>query len=398
MDLAVFEPDLHELSLDLEVLLQLQAELPDRSPRRMRILQALDDAMDALDLQQLAEIGRRRPGRAGPRPEQSGRGQRPSDRRGRAFAHRLGLALADPRDHPQGGPDDGVDDRADRRTSGVRLRDVQRPAVRLDQGAPTRGLRAGQGGGRRRTVRPARRDVGGERHDDADRRGAGPAVHLRSAVLPRRVRPRMRRGLAARQLRLLTGPAAADPSSRLRLVLHPEDLLEPGQRLPAPHLLVGGHRRVTGVQPLPADGHLQLRAVRRRGGAGQSTVPGEPARRPFAGPGRLGRRRWRDHPGDGRPGPATGRSRGQSAGPLGASGRLLRHGQGRVAERAGLGRRALSRAAPGHPDQSAPDQAGQPAQRAAADRGRVVEHRTPRSGPGSTTPTTNSTGCGGNCC
>ncbi|UWF77391.1 alpha-mannosidase [Microbacterium neungamense] len=55
MDLAVFEPEVFELSLDLDVLLELQAELPETSPRRMRILQALDDALDVLDLQRIPE-------------------------------------------------------------------------------------------------------------------------------------------------------------------------------------------------------------------------------------------------------------------------------------------------------------------------------------------------------
>ncbi len=55
MDLAVFEPEVFELSLDLDVLLELQAELPETSPRRMRVLQALDDALDVLDLQRIAE-------------------------------------------------------------------------------------------------------------------------------------------------------------------------------------------------------------------------------------------------------------------------------------------------------------------------------------------------------
>lgn len=54
MDLAIFEPEVHELSLDLEVLLELQAELPE-GPRRMRILQALDNALDMLDLQRITE-------------------------------------------------------------------------------------------------------------------------------------------------------------------------------------------------------------------------------------------------------------------------------------------------------------------------------------------------------
>ncbi|GAB3183255.1 glycoside hydrolase family 38 C-terminal domain-containing protein [Nesterenkonia halophila] len=53
MDLAVFEPEVHELALDVEVLLQLVEQLVE-GPRRGRILQALDDAMDALDLQDVA--------------------------------------------------------------------------------------------------------------------------------------------------------------------------------------------------------------------------------------------------------------------------------------------------------------------------------------------------------
>lgn len=55
MELAVFEAEVFELSLDLDVLLQLQAELPETSPRRMRILQALDNALDVLDLQRIVE-------------------------------------------------------------------------------------------------------------------------------------------------------------------------------------------------------------------------------------------------------------------------------------------------------------------------------------------------------
>lgn len=55
MDLAVFEAEVFDLSLDLEVLIELQAELPETAPRRMRILKALDDALDVLDLQRIAE-------------------------------------------------------------------------------------------------------------------------------------------------------------------------------------------------------------------------------------------------------------------------------------------------------------------------------------------------------
>ncbi|WP_437582664.1 alpha-mannosidase [Paramicrobacterium sp. CJ85] len=55
MELAVFEPEVFELSLDLEVLLELQAQLPETAPRRLRILQALDNALDRLDLQHIVE-------------------------------------------------------------------------------------------------------------------------------------------------------------------------------------------------------------------------------------------------------------------------------------------------------------------------------------------------------
>ncbi len=55
MDLAIFESEVFELALDVEVLLELQAELPETSPRRMRILQALDDALDVLDLQRITD-------------------------------------------------------------------------------------------------------------------------------------------------------------------------------------------------------------------------------------------------------------------------------------------------------------------------------------------------------
>ena len=55
IDLAVFEQEVFELSLDLEVLFELQAELPATSPRRMQILQAMDDALDVLDLQRIVQ-------------------------------------------------------------------------------------------------------------------------------------------------------------------------------------------------------------------------------------------------------------------------------------------------------------------------------------------------------
>ncbi|MEU8817210.1 glycoside hydrolase family 38 C-terminal domain-containing protein [Actinoplanes sp. NPDC048796] len=54
MDLALFDEQTYELALDVEVLLELQAYLPATAPRRMRILQALDNALDVLDLQDIS--------------------------------------------------------------------------------------------------------------------------------------------------------------------------------------------------------------------------------------------------------------------------------------------------------------------------------------------------------
>ncbi|UUX59634.1 alpha-mannosidase [Glutamicibacter halophytocola] len=58
MDLAVFEPAVHDLALDLEVLLDLQEQLP-QGPRKMQILQALDNALDVLDLQDITATAQR---------------------------------------------------------------------------------------------------------------------------------------------------------------------------------------------------------------------------------------------------------------------------------------------------------------------------------------------------
>ena len=53
MDLVLVDEEVFELAQDVDVLLELQAMLPVSAPRRMRILQALDDALDVLDLQDI---------------------------------------------------------------------------------------------------------------------------------------------------------------------------------------------------------------------------------------------------------------------------------------------------------------------------------------------------------
>ncbi|MFI2510532.1 alpha-mannosidase [Streptomyces sp. NPDC018972] len=51
MDLAVFDENVWQLVIDLEVLGELMAELPADAPRRFEILRAVDEALDAVDLQ-----------------------------------------------------------------------------------------------------------------------------------------------------------------------------------------------------------------------------------------------------------------------------------------------------------------------------------------------------------
>ncbi|MCX2949563.1 alpha-mannosidase [Lentzea sp. NEAU-D7] len=53
-ELAVFQPQVWHLMLDIEVLQSLMGELPDHDPRRHKVLHALDRAMDALDLNEVA--------------------------------------------------------------------------------------------------------------------------------------------------------------------------------------------------------------------------------------------------------------------------------------------------------------------------------------------------------
>ncbi|MFJ5992694.1 alpha-mannosidase [Lentzea sp. NPDC092896] len=53
-ELAVFQPQVWHLMLDIEVLQSLMKELPDHDPRRHKVLHALDRAMDALDLNEVA--------------------------------------------------------------------------------------------------------------------------------------------------------------------------------------------------------------------------------------------------------------------------------------------------------------------------------------------------------
>ena len=81
-------------------------------------------------------------------------------------------------------------------------------------------------------------------------------------------------------LRVFARPPAAHLALGVSLVPHPEDFVERDEPVPAPHLLVGGHRRQPCFHPFPARGHLQRRARAFR--AGQ-------AARNYAEPGRGSR-------------------------------------------------------------------------------------------------------------
>jgi alpha-mannosidase len=50
VDVAVFEPEVFGLAMDLDVLVDLATELPERSARRLEITAALADALDAVDV------------------------------------------------------------------------------------------------------------------------------------------------------------------------------------------------------------------------------------------------------------------------------------------------------------------------------------------------------------
>ena len=148
---------------------------------------------------------------------------------------------------------------------GLRLRHVRRPSsTAWMQGAPARGVGADQGGGRRRASScrsaacgssPTRNMPGGEAL-------ARQFVHGKRFFLDEF-------GIETEEVWLPDsfGYTAALPQliklAGVALVPDPEDLLEPDQQVPAPHLLVGGHRRHPDLHALPARRHLQLPMQRR---------------------------------------------------------------------------------------------------------------------------------------
>ena len=158
------------------------------------------------------------------------------------------------------------------------------------------------------------------------------------------------------------------------LVPDPEDLVEPDQQVPPPHLLVGGHRRHPHLHPLPARRHLQLpSSAARRSPTRSATSPRRALANRSLAPVRLGRRRRRPHPRDARPGRAArGTWKARRRVEIETPAAFFDKAAADYADAARLGRRAVPGAAPRHLHQPGRDQAGQPAQRAPAARGRAV--------------------------
>ncbi len=316
----------------------------------------------------------RRARRAGPGARRTRPRRRARRQRRRPRAHRLGVAVAAAGDGPQGRPHGLERHLPDGRASRAGLRDVLGPAVGLDEGAPPRGVGPHAREGRHRPAGAGRRHVGRVRHQHARGRGVGPPAGARQTVLPRRARDRHPGGLAARLLRLHGGPAAARGAVGVHLVPDPEDLVEPDQPAPPSHLLVGGTGRHPRLHALPSRGHLQLRAQRRGDGAPGPQLLREGAGEPVPGPVRSRRRRRRTHPGDARPGRASPGPGGVGAGRDRGTVGVLREGSGGPRRPGRVGRGAVPGAAPRHLHDAGRHQAGQPAQRAPAARGRAVGH------------------------
>ena len=106
MAAAVVEvsPEVRELLADIEVLDQLAAELGEDDARQVEILLALEAALDALDLADVPATASTAREALAAVLGAAGVRRRPPRLRRRARAHRLGLAVAGPRDGAQGGP------------------------------------------------------------------------------------------------------------------------------------------------------------------------------------------------------------------------------------------------------------------------------------------------------
>ena len=349
----------------------------------------------------------RRPARAPPAPARrrtrgAGERQRAPRLGRRPRAHRLGVAVAAcgrrSASAPAPSPTSSRSPRSTTTCGSPARRRSSTPGCRS-----TSPISSSASGPRRRgrALRAGRRHVGGVRHQPPGRRGDGPPARPRHAVLPRGARrPRPRR-CGCRTRSATPGRCRRSSAARRQAVVpQPEDVVELHRRLPAPHVLVGGHRRHAGLHALPADRHLQRRGDAGRAGARRVGLPGRRDRR--------ARSMLLFGYGDGGGGPTRemverahrfADLEGMPQVRLESPGGVLRGRRGGVRRRAGVVRGDVPRVPPRRLHLADRDEAGQPPHRAPAARGRAVVDARDAAAPARTTPTTSSSGSGaGRCC
>ena len=109
----------------------------------------------------------------------------------------------------------------------------------------------------KRRNRPPRRNVGRARLQYGFGRKLCAADFVRHGIFQKGIRNRARLFLDSRLFRLLSAAAANSVKKRREKFYHAKNFMEHGKQIPAPQLLVGGHRRFEGFGAHAARGNLQ---------------------------------------------------------------------------------------------------------------------------------------------
>ena len=254
----------------------------------------------------------------------------------------------------------------------LHLRHQPAAADAVDEGAASGPLRADEAGRRRRTPRAA-----GLFWVEPDTNLPGGESLVRQALVGRRFLQE-EFGLADDDLRLCWLPDTFGYNGNLPQILRKSGMdwfltiklvVEQGQRLPAPHLHLGGHRRLDRARAHAARGRLQQPRRGRRAAHGPAAVP---RARPRT------RRCWSTARATAAADRARSTSRSRAASRTCAASRRSSTRQPadffRALEKREIAhtprRRALPRDPPGHLHDAGRDQEGQPGRRAQAARGR----------------------------
>ena len=225
---------------------------------------------------------RRRPCRAGRGARRARPCRRPPRRRHGPRPHRHGVAVAAGRDGPQVHPHVRLRGRADGRRAGLPVLVLPGPAVRLDRRARARAVRPHRRQGRRRAVDPGRRDVGRAGHEPAV---AARASCARSCTGSGSSSQHFGRRCDEVWIPDVFGYPAGLPqvfaAGGMRRFVTQKLSWNRHEPLPPLDVLVGGHRRHAGADPLPAGRHLQRRD--HAGRAGPLRAAGSPSTRGATG-------------------------------------------------------------------------------------------------------------------